>query len=633
MEKHEHECHCHDDGCGCGCGHEHGEEQGNEWLRLAIAFGLLICAVAASLFDLPHFVTVLLFAIAYAVAGFSVILSAVRGIVKGDVFNENFLMGIASLGAFLIGEYAEACAVMFLYELGERFSDMAVEKSRRSIRKSLEMRPDKIILLRDGVEIETKPNAAHVGDVFIVKAGEKFACDGEIVSGSGDVDMKALTGESMPVYKRAGEAVLAGSISVEDTFTVRVTEEYENSTVAKIIESLEHAKSKKSRTESFIRRFARIYTPIVCGVAAAIAFLPPILGFGSFYEWLYRGLCTLAVSCPCALVISVPLGFFAGLGAASRDGILVKGGNYLETLARVECAFFDKTGTLTSGAFSYVGEENASDVNELHFALALCEKHSTHPIALAATEAFGHLAKSTEVSSATVIRGRGVRVELNGDAYLCGNAFLMEENGIEYKAATLFGSHVYIAKNNVFIGSVSFADMVKKDSGEALQRLKKLGLSPLCMLSGDRRGIVEKVANELALDMSYAELLPTEKAELLEKIKGERPAAYVGDGINDAPVLALADVGIAMGEIGSAAALEAADAVIVGDSLTKLPHAIEIARRTMRIVRQNIVFSLAVKLIIVLLAAIGYANLWVAVFGDVGVCLIAVLNSLRIMKK
>lgn len=647
MAEHKHEgcrggccCHGHDHdhddcGCGCGCSHDHGgHDEGNgDWIRLGAAFALLICGIAASVLGAANYVFIPLYAAAYIVAGFEVLTGAFRGIIKGDVFGENFLMSIASLGAFAIGEYAEGCAVMLLFELGERLQDMAVSKSRSSIRASLEMRPESITLVRDGKEVNAKPSAAHVGDIFIVKAGEKFACDGEITDGIGDIDMQALTGESLPVTKQVGDSVLAGSISIEGTFSVRVTEEYENSTVSRILEMLEHAKSKKSRTESFIKRFARVYTPIVCAFAALVVLLPPLLGFGDFGIWFYRGLCALAASCPCALVISVPLGFFGGLGAASREGVLIKGSNYLEALARVEYAAFDKTGTLTSGRFAYVGEENVKDENELHFALAVCEKYSMHPIALAATEMFGALAKDAKIENATAIRGRGVRASVGENTYIAGNAMLLKDEGIDFCKATLVGSTVYVAKNNEFLGSVTFADMIKDDSGEALSALDRLGIKDTAMLTGDKCDIAENVAEKLGVGKVYAELLPADKAEKLEEIKNGKSVVYVGDGINDAPVLALADVGVAMGGIGSEAALEAADAVIMGDSLTKLPIAIRIARRTMRIVRENIVFSLAVKLLIVALAAFGIANLWVAVFGDVGVCLIAVLNSLRVMKK
>ena len=643
--KHEHEhdecgcgcCHDDDDDCGCGCGHDHGHEHEGgvaDWIRLGAAFVLLTSAVVSSLLGAPSAVSLILYICAYIVAGFEVLISAVRGILKGDIFGENFLMSIASIGALIIGEYAEGCAVMLLFELGERLQDMAVAKSRGSIRQILEMRPDSVTLVKDGGEVTSKPSDAKVGDIFIVKPGEKVALDGEIVGGAGEFDMSSLTGESLPVSKQVGDTLLAGSISVDGTFRVRVIEEYENSTVSKILEMIEHAKSKKSRTESFISRFARVYTPIVCALAAIVAFVPPLLGFGDLSTWVYRGLCALAASCPCALVISVPLGFFGGLGAASRNGVLIKGSNYLEALSKVNSAAFDKTGTLTSGKFAYIGEENASDSDELHFALAVCEKYSTHPIALAATERFGALCDGVEITDASAIRGRGVRAAVNGKTYICGNAALMEEEKIDYVKATLDGSVVYAAADGVFLGSVTFADTVKCDTRPALEELKALGVTDTAMLTGDKKEIAENVASSLGISEVHAELLPADKAHVLEKMKADgKSTVYVGDGINDAPVLALADVGVAMGGIGSSAALEAADAVIMGDSLAKLPATIRISRRTMRIVRQNIVFSLAVKIAIVLLAAAGFANLWVAVFGDVGVCLIAVLNSLRVLKK
>lgn len=634
--EHDHE-HTHDhDDCGCGCGHDHGHSEGGaaDFVRLGAALLLLIGAVVSSVLSAPTYVSVPLYILAYLVAGFEVLTDAVRGILKGDIFGENFLMSIASIGALIIGEYAEGCAVMLLFELGERFQDMAVAKSRGSIRAILEMRPDSITLVKGEREVVTKPSDAHIGDIFIVKAGEKVALDGEIVSGEGEFDMSSLTGESLPVAKRIGDSLLAGSISVDGTFRVRVTEEYENSTVSKILEMIEHAKSKKSRTESFISRFARVYTPIVCALAALVAFVPPLLGLGDLSTWVYRGLCALAASCPCALVISVPLGFFGGLGAASREGVLIKGSNYLEALSKVDSAAFDKTGTLTSGKFAYVGEENAQNADELHFALAVCEKYSTHPIAIAATEKFGALCEGVDITDASAIRGRGVRAVANGKTYICGNSALMEEEHIDFVKATLDGSVVYAAADGVFLGSAVFADTVKADTAVALDELKALGVADTAMLTGDKKEIAEKVASSLGISKVHAELLPADKAHVLEEMKDSgKSVVYVGDGINDAPVLALADVGVAMGGIGSAAALEAADAVIMGDSLAKLPAAIRISRRTMRIVRQNIVFSIAVKVAIILFAAMGFANLWVAVFGDVGVCLIAVLNALRVLKK
>ncbi len=633
-------CGCHDDGCSCGCscgcGHDHEHEKSGKaaWIRLGAAFLLLIGAVLTSAFGTPEYISIPLYILAYLVAGYEVLIGAVRGIVKGHFFGENFLMSIASIGALVIGEYAEGCAVMLLFEFGERLQAIAVAKSRNSIRQILEMRPDSITLVKDGKETAVKPHDAHIGDIFIVKAGDKVALDGEIIDGEGDFDMSSLTGESLPVSKAAGDTLLAGSISIDGTFRVRATEEYENSTVSKLLDLIEHAKSKKSRTESFISRFARIYTPIVCALAAAVAFVPPLLGFGDLGTWVYRGLCALAASCPCALVISIPLGFFGGLGAASREGILIKGSNYLEALSKANYAAFDKTGTLTSGAFSYIGEENVRDGEKLHFAVAVCEKYSTHPIAKAATEKFGSLAQDVQIEETHTLRGMGVCAEVNGHIYRCGNASLMEEYGIDYEKATLTGSVVYAAIDNEFLGSMTFADTVKEDSKSALGMLKALGITDTAMLSGDKREIAERVGAALGISNVHAELLPADKATAIEEVKSRgKRAIYVGDGINDAPVLALADVGVAMGGIGSAAALEAADAVIMGESLEKLPAAIRIARKTMRIVRQNIVFSLTVKIGIILFAALGFANLWVAVFGDVGVCLIAVLNALRVLRR
>lgn len=641
--EHEHEekcrdehCCCHDDdddGCGCGHAHGHGENDKREWLRLGAALILFVCGIVTSLLPLPSLVSLILFGAAYLTAGYSVLLGAVRGIVKGDWFGEDFLMAVASIGAFAIGEYAEACAVMLLFELGERLQDRAVAKSRDSIRAMLELRPERIRVMRGGEAVTAEPDEVKVGDILLVLPGEKVACDGEIVEGSGDLDMAALTGESLPVAKQAGDAVLAGSISIDSTFRIRVTEEYDRSTVAKILEMLENAKANKSPTESFIRRFSKVYTPAVCLFALCVAVLPPLFGLGDFGTWIYRGLCALAASCPCALVISVPLGFFGGLGAASRAGVLVKGGNYLEALAAVDAAAFDKTGTITAGKFVYSGDENAADAERLHRALAICEKYSTHPIAVAATEAFGALADGVEITEAAAIPGRGVRAVVGGTVYLCGNAALMREEGIAFVEAEKLGTAVYAAENGQFLGSVTFADALKEDSAEAMRDLASLGIADTVMLTGDKLAIAEDVGMRVGIGAVYAELLPADKAERFaaEKKKGKK-MVYVGDGINDAPVLALADVGVAMGGIGSAAALEAADAVIMGDSLTKLPEVIRIARRTMRIVRVNIIFSLAVKLLIVLLSAFGITNLWVAVFGDVGVCLLAVLNSLRVMK-
>ncbi len=628
--------HAHDhDGEDCGCGHTHGhgETDAGEWLRLLAAAVLFIGGMIVSFLPLPTVSAAILFGAAYLTAGYSVLFGAVRGILKRDWFGEDFLMAVASIGAFAIGEYAEACAVMLLFELGERLQDRAVSKSRSSIRAMLELRPERVQIERDGKAVTVEPSEVGVGDILLVLPGERVACDGEIADGSGDFDMAALTGESLPVQKRQGDRVPAGSISIEGAFRIRVTEAYDHSTVAKILEMLENAKAKKSPTESFIRRFSKIYTPAVCLFALCVAVLPPLLGFGAFSTWIYRGLCALAASCPCALVISVPLGFFGGLGAASRAGVLVKGGNYLEALAAVNAAAFDKTGTITTGKFAYSGDENAADAERLHRVLAICERYSTHPIAVAATEAFGALADGVVITEAAAIAGKGVRAVVGESVCLCGNAMLMREEGIAFIEAKLPGTAVYAAENGRFLGSVTFADALKSDSADAMRALASLGIADTMMLTGDKREIADDVGMRVGIGTVHAELLPADKAEHLTARKAEgKKVVYVGDGINDAPVLALADVGVAMGGIGSAAALEAADAVIMGDSLQKLPEVIRIARRTVRIVRENIAGSLAVKLLIVLLSAFGITNLWIAVFCDVVLCILAVLYSLRVMK-
>ncbi len=635
---HEHcecECHCHEDGCGCSCGHDHDHsDEKRDILRLVASAILFAGGIAAALLHAPRFVTLPLFAAAYLVAGWNVLYGAVSDIAHGEWFGENFLMSIASLGAFTIGEYAEAVAVMLLYEIGEALQHRAADKSRDSIREMLELRPKQITVLRNGTSVACAPEEVRTGDILLVLPGEKVACDGVILEGCGDMNLAALTGESLPAAKAVGDDVLAGSISLDATFRIRVTAPYGESTVAKILEMLEHARANKSRTESFIRRFSKVYTPVVCGFAALIALAPPLLGLGDFSTWIYRGLCALAASCPCALVISVPLGFFGGLGAASRAGILVKGGNFLEALAKVDAAAFDKTGTLTEGRFSIIGEENTSDPARLHRAVAICEKYSTHPIAAVVNDTFGDLAAGIDITDAAAIPGKGVRAAADGKTYLCGSSALLTEAGIQIPEATLSGTHIYAAEDGEFLGSMTFADRIKADTAAAITALRTLGITDTVMLTGDKRPIAEDIAAACGIGAVHADLLPTDKAAVFaaEKAKGKR-MVYVGDGINDAPVLALADVGIAMGGIGSAAALEAADAVIMGDSLTKLPAVIRIARRTVAIVRQNILFSLGVKLAIVLLSAFGLTGLWVAVFGDVGVCLLAVLNALRVMKE
>ena len=634
--EHEHE-HEHD---GCCCGHDHGHEEDdgkNLLIRLGIAAALFCVGLALNFLALPTFVPAIVFGVAYLVAGYRVLLEAWEGIRKGDWFGEEFLMSIASLGAFAIGEFAESCAVVILFELGEYLQGRAVAKSRGSIKQMLALRPEKVTVEKDKRLVTVAPEDVQIGDIVVVAPGEKVSLDGVLVEGTGDMDLSALTGESLPVSKTVGDEALSGSMSVDATFKVRVTADDANGTVAKILEMLEHARERKSPVENFIRRFSKVYTPIVCAFAALVAVVPPLVGLGSFSTWVYRALCALAASCPCALVISVPLGLFGGLGAASRCGVLIKGGNYLEALTTVNAAAFDKTGTLTRGSFAYVGAKNAPDETALCRVVAICEKYSTHPIALAAMRAFGNLADGIEITDSAAVPGKGVRADavIGGRtvACLCGNASLLRDAGIAFDETETVGTVVYAAADGMYLGCAVFADELKADSADALRDLAALGITDTTMLTGDKRAIAERVAKEVGISAVKPELLPADKVAAISALRESgKKLVYVGDGINDAPGLALADVGVAMGGIGSAAALEAADVVIMGDSLKKLPAVIRIARKTMRIVRENIVFALVVKVGVVILSAFGLTDLWIAVLADVGVCLLAVANALRTMR-
>ena len=635
---HHHDHDDDDDGCCCGHDHEHEEGDGKDLLiRLVIAAVLFCVGLALNFLALPTFVPAIVFGVAYLVAGYRVLLEAWEGIRKGDWFGEEFLMSIASLGAFAIGEFAESCAVVILFELGEYLQGRAVAKSRGSIKQMLALRPEKVTVEKDKRLVTVAPEDVQIGDIVVVAPGEKVSLDGVLVEGTGDMDLSALTGESLPVSKTVGDEALSGSMSVDATFKVRVTADYANGTVAKILEMLEHARERKSPVENFIRRFSKVYTPIVCAFAALVAVVPPLVGLGSFSTWVYRALCALAASCPCALVISVPLGLFGGLGAASKCGVLIKGGNYLEALTTVNAAAFDKTGTLTRGSFAYVGAKNAPDETALCRVVAICEKYSTHPIALAAMRAFGNLADGIEITDSAAVPGKGVRADavIGGRAVacLCGNASLLRDAGIAFDEAETVGTVVYAAADGMYLGCAVFADELKPDSADALRDLAALGITDTTMLTGDKRAIAERVAKEVGISAVKPELLPADKVAAISALRESgKKLVYVGDGINDAPGLALADVGVAMGGIGSAAALEAADVVIMGDSLKKLPAVIRIARKTMRIVRENIVFALVVKVGVVILSAFGLTDLWIAVLADVGVCLLAVANALRTMQ-
>ncbi|MGN0533804.1 MAG: heavy metal translocating P-type ATPase [Eubacterium sp.] len=658
MEENKHtNCNCgcdcgheHHHGDDCGCGHDHAHEEINKKdfaFKVAVGGVLLVAGYILSeltergVLSVPGFVYLLCFGISYLIMGFGIIKEAVEGIIHGDVFNENFLMSIASLGAFAVGEYVEGCAVMFLFTIGEFLQSLAVQKSRKSIKDMLELKPQEVTVVRDGREITVSPEAVEVGDIMIIRPGDKLDIDGVIVEGSAEIDMKALTGESIPVSKGEGDQVLAGSVNLDGAVKVKATKKYKDSAVSKILDMLEDAEDKKSNAEQFIRRFARVYTPVVCLIALLIILIPPIFLGGEWREWIYRGLSALVVSCPCALVISIPLSFFGGIGACSKEGILVKGGNYLELLSKVDTGVFDKTGTITSGKFEYVRCEchdcHCSDTNhrELLGIIAACERYSTHPLAKSICLAFGYFADNLKVEDAKNYAGKGVSAVVDGVRYYVGNEKLMREIGVEFEETKCIGTAVYCCTDTQFMGDIVFADIIKQDSKEAIAMLKKQGITKTIMLTGDKQPIAENIAQRAGIDTVYSRLLPGEKVEKVKELQQQgRKVVYTGDGINDAPVLAQADLGIAMGGVGSDVAIEASDMVIMGDSLSKISVGRAIAKKTVNIVHENIVFSLLVKVLIIIGCAVGIFNenaMWLAVFGDVGVCLIAIANSMRTM--
>ena len=636
--------HSHGDACGCGHDHEHGGEVNKKAFALKMGFGIALF-IAGYLINeltaLPFYVPLIIFAASYLVVGVNILKEAVEGVFRGNIFNENFLMSIASIGAFIIGEYAEGCAVVILYTIGEFLQDLAVGKSRKSITDMIRSAPQKVHVERNGKLVEEDPEKIHAGEVFVVNPGEKIELDGVIESGSAEVDMAALTGESIPVSLGAGDEILSGSINIDGMLKIKATKEFKDSTVSRILSMIEDADSKKSHAEKFISRFARIYTPIVCLVALLIIVVPPLFFGGEWKDWAYRGLSALVVSCPCAIVISIPLGFFSGLGASSKQGVLIKGSNYLEMLSKFDVAVFDKTGTITSGKFEFVSCEcvnchceNKKEHRELLGLIAACEKYSTHPIAKSVNLAFGQFADGLEVTDAKNYAGMVVSAVINGKQYYAGNEKMMTKAGVDIKETTLVGTAIYLCSEEEFLGDIVFADMIKSDSKEAISDLYDLGVKKTVMLTGDKAEIAADIAKKAGINEYYSKLLPDEKVDKIRKIKAgsEDIVLYTGDGINDAPVLAQADIGVAMGGIGSDVAIEAADVVIMGDSLSKIPVARRIAKKTMNIVHENIIFSIGIKVLIIIGCAIGIFDenaMWLAVFGDVGVCLIAVANSLR----
>ena len=609
--------------------------------RIIVSAGLLAALIVldhvGTLAPLHRLARLGLYLVPYLIIGWDILWEAVEHILHGQVFDENFLMAVATLAAFGIGEYPEAASVMLLYQVGELFQSVAVGKSRKSIADMMDIVPEYANLeTPEGLE-ETDPEEVPVGSVIVVKPGERIPLDGVVIEGQSLIDTAALTGESVPRTALPGTEVISGCVNGSGTLRVRSTKAYADATVTRILELVENASSRKARVESFITRFAKWYTPIVTVSAVLLAVLPPLLLQEAWGEWIRRACIFLVVSCPCALVISVPLGFFGGIGAASRKGILVKGSNYLEAMAKLSTLVFDKTGTLTKGEFK-VSEilPAAGSKEELLELAALGEGYSTHPIAASIREAWGKDLDLNRVQAVQEIAGRGVLAILNEKELLVGSARLLTERGVDFSPAALEGTLVYVALGGQYLGVLSISDRLKEGAAEAVAALKAAGVEKTVMLSGDRRPAAEAVARSLKLDAVKAELLPQDKVLALEELLKDQPTGrslgYVGDGLNDAPVLSRADVGIAMGSLGSDAAIEAADVVIMDDDLRKLPAAVSIARKTLRIVKQNIVFALAVKFVILILGALGLANMWLAVFGDVGVSVIAILNSMRTLR-
>lgn len=652
-DNHEHThdaCCCeHNHEHACSCEHNHEDINKGQFLFKLIGGGFFLIAgyilnevAEKGKIDLPDFSFLICFMLSYLIVGFDIIKEAVEGVMHKDIFNENLLMTIASLGAFAVGEYSEGCMVVFLFTIGEFLQGLALDKSRKSIKNMLEAKVEVVNIIDGEKEKAISPEEVKIGDLMIIRPGEKLDIDGVITDGTSQFDMKSLTGETIPVTKGVGDSVLAGSVSLDGTVTVKAEKEYKDSTVSRILDMLEKSQDKKSHAQKFITRFARIYTPIVCLIAVLIMVVPPLFFNGQWHEWLYRGLSALVVSCPCALVISIPLSFFAGIGACSREGILVKGGNYLEILAKADTGVFDKTGTLTNGKFEFVTCEHNhchckdNQHRELLKIIAACERYSNHPIAKSINVAFGHYADECEVKDSKTYAGLGVSAIVDGVKYYVGNEKLMKEHCNDFKETNVIGTAIYCCSESEFMGDIVFADIIKQDSKDALKALKKLGIAKTVMMTGDKEEIAKDIASKAGIDTVYSRLMPDEKANIVSELqKSGSTVVYTGDGINDAPVLSQADVGVAMGGAGSDIAVEASDMVIMGDSLSKLAIGKKVAKKTIRIVHENIIFAIAVKLLIIIGCAIGIFDenaMWLAVFGDVGVCLIAIANSLRALR-
>ncbi|MCR5627597.1 MAG: cadmium-translocating P-type ATPase [Lachnospiraceae bacterium] len=609
--------------------------------RIIISFVILVILLIienfTGLFEGVHWaIRLILYLIPYIIIGYDILWKAVRNISHGHVFDENFLMAVATVAAFGIAEYSEALAVMVFYQTGELFQSYAVGKSRQSITEMMDIAPEYANLVKDGSIEEVDPDEVQIGDIIVVKAGEKVPLDGRVIEGESYIDTKALTGESVPRHIKTGDDIISGCVNQNGILKVEVTKEYDDSTVARILELVENASSQKARVEKFITRFAKYYTPVVTIGAVILASFPPLLLGANFNTWVHNACIFLIVSCPCALVISVPLGFFGGIGAASKIGVLVKGSNYLEAVAELGSVVFDKTGTLTKGEFKVSGivcSEDSISENELLEIAAYGEAYSNHPIALSVMEAYGKDIVFDRLSDNEEISGKGTRVKIDGKLLLVGNKALMEEGGTKMEKSDENDTIVHISLDGNYLGYLVISDMIKESSAETVKRLKDKGIKRTVMLTGDHEAIAEKVAKEIGISDYYASLLPQDKVrligELIESEENGKKVAFVGDGINDAPVLMRADVGLAMGSLGSDAAIEAADIVIMDDNILKIPRVIEIGRKTMSIVKQNIVFALSVKALVLIMGAFGQATMWEAVFADVGVSVIAILNSMR----
>ena len=606
--------------------------------KIKIVIALILFFIALIINFSNEWINNTIYMIAYIIVGLEIIKKAVRNIRRGKIFDENFLMTVATIGAFLIGEFPEAVAVMLFYQIGELFQSYAVDKSRKSIASLMDIRPDFANVERNGKITKVSPEEVKIGETIIIKPGEKIPLDGYIIEGKSSIDTKALTGETIPLDVEKGKEVLSGSINLNGVLKVEVKKEFGESTVSKILNLVENASSKKSKSENFITKFATYYTPIVVIIAVFLAVLPPVLlEDANFSEWVYRALSFLVVSCPCALVISIPLSFFGGIGAASKMGILIKGSNYLEQLSNLETVVFDKTGTLTKGTFE-VQKIEAIGISkeELLKITAYAESFSNHPISLSVKRAYGKEIDEKQIEKTQELSGLGIEAIIDNKYVLVGNEKLMKEKNIKYSKSNDIGTILYVAVNGEFKGYILIADEIKKEAKKTIEDLKKNNIKQTVMLTGDRSSVGQDVARKLGLDEVYTELLPTEKVEKVEKLLKQKSKkgklVFVGDGINDAPVLAISDIGIAMGGLGADSSIEAADIVLMTDELSKIVDAIKLSKRTMKIVKQNIIFAIFIKILVLILSAFGISTMWEAVFADVGVSIIAIINALRVLR-